>query len=140
MMRVVVDASVAVKWFVPEIHSDAAERLLDPSYSLSAPDLIVVEVGNTLWKKVRRGELTPDAASKILNVLEEIDIELAPSAGLVAPALGFATSLDRSVYDALYLTLAIAHDGVLVTADRKFHLAVSNSPLAGRIRWIEEDL
>jgi predicted nucleic acid-binding protein len=140
MTRVVVDASVAVKWFVPEIHSDAAERFLDPLYSLRAPDLIVAEVGNTLWKKVRRGELASDTAQKILSAFEKIDLELAPSAALVAPALGFATTFDRSVYDALYLSLAIAHDGVLVTADRKFHFAISNSALAPYIRWIEEDL
>jgi len=47
MKKFVVDASVAVKWFVPEIQSAAAERLLDPEIVLSAPDLILSELGNT---------------------------------------------------------------------------------------------
>ncbi|MEO8383259.1 MAG: type II toxin-antitoxin system VapC family toxin [Acidobacteriota bacterium] len=59
MMKVVVDASVAAKWFLPEIHSDAAARLLDPTIALYAPDLIVPEFGNILWKKIRRAEITP---------------------------------------------------------------------------------
>ena len=58
MKKVVVDASVAAKWFLPEIHSPAAERLLDPSIVLCAPDLIVPELGNIVWKKLRRNEIT----------------------------------------------------------------------------------
>lgn len=53
MKKVVVDASVVVKWFVPEIHSAPAARLLDSDVVLYAPDLIGSEVGNTLRKKVR---------------------------------------------------------------------------------------
>lgn len=48
MKKFVVDASVAIKWFVPEIHSDAAARLLDPEIYISAPDLIAPEFGNTI--------------------------------------------------------------------------------------------
>jgi predicted nucleic acid-binding protein len=43
MIKLVVDASVAAKWYVPEIHSDAAVRLLDPEIVLLAPDLIIPE-------------------------------------------------------------------------------------------------
>ena len=48
MKKVVIDASVAVKWFVPEIHSAAAARLLEPEIVLCAPDLIGPEFGNVL--------------------------------------------------------------------------------------------
>jgi predicted nucleic acid-binding protein len=44
----VVDASVALKWFLPEVHSDAAARLLREGYRLHAPDLIRAEFGNVL--------------------------------------------------------------------------------------------
>ena len=57
-MTFVVDASVAVKWLVNEQASEAAHRLLNSEERLVAPDFIVVEVGNVLWKKLRRGELT----------------------------------------------------------------------------------
>lgn len=51
-----------------------------------------------------------------------------------------ATSLERTLYDSLYLTLAIARGAVLVTADRKLHSAIANGPLAKFSRWIEESL
>ena len=51
----VVDASVVAKWFLPEPHKDNAERLLrdflSETVELMAPDLLVVEVGNLLWKR-----------------------------------------------------------------------------------------
>jgi len=58
--RYVVDASVGIKWFVPEIHSDAARRLLTEDSILLVPDLFFPEIGNILWKRVRRGEDTPE--------------------------------------------------------------------------------
>lgn len=140
MRKIVVDASVAVKWFLPEIHSDAAERMLTAASSLCAPDLIVSEIANTLWKRTRRGELAPQTASQILIAFRKVDIELVPSRDLVPAALMLATSLDRTVYDTLYLTLAIARGGVLVTADRKFHFAVTRSLVASSVQWIDEEL
>jgi predicted nucleic acid-binding protein len=57
----VIDASVVVKWHVTEIHSVEALRLLrDNAPALHAPDLVFPEVGNILWKKVRRGDLTDE--------------------------------------------------------------------------------
>ena len=57
----VVDASVVIKWHVAEVHSDAALRLLgDDVPALHVPDLVFPEVGNILWKKVRRGDLTEE--------------------------------------------------------------------------------
>lgn len=57
-MKVVVDASVAVKWYVQEEHSVNAERLLDGSFELNAPELICPEFGSIIWKKYRKGDLT----------------------------------------------------------------------------------
>lgn len=139
MTKVVVDASVAVKWFLPEIHSEAAERLLDPELSLCAPDLVLSEIANTLWKKTRRGEIAPQNTSEILIAFSRIPIELVSCGNLVPAALMLANSLDRTVYDTLYLTLAIARSGVFVTADRKFHFAVVQAGLAQYIRLIEEE-
>lgn len=140
MIKVVVDASVAIKWFVPEIHSLAAARLLDPAVYVLAPDLIGPEIGNTLWKKMRRAEITQAEASDILSAMETIEWEIYPSAVLLAPAFELATALDRTVYDSLYLALAVAHDCRLITADRKFHSAVSDSPFDSHIHWVEDAL
>ncbi len=139
MMKVVVDASVAAKWFLPEIHSDAAARLLDPAIVLYAPDLIVPEFGNILWKKVRRAEITPVEAGEILRAFGALPLELRPSSALLTPAFELAVELDRSVYDSLYLAVAVAEECAMVTADAKFHSVLAASPLARHVRWVEDE-
>lgn len=138
MRKVVVDASVVVKWFVPEIHSIAAARLLDPEIYLAAPDLLISEFGNILWKKVRRREITRDEASEVLSAFESIGVEVQPSRGLLHSAFQLAIALDRTVYDSLYLALAVALDCPLITADARFHSAVASSALGNHILWIED--
>jgi predicted nucleic acid-binding protein len=138
MTKVVVDASVAAKWFLPEIHSDAAARLLDPTIALYAPDLIVPEFGNILWKKIRRAEITAVEAGEILRAFEALPLELRPSSALLTPAFQLAVALDRSVYDSLYLAVAVAEECEMVTADAKFHAVLAASPLARHVRWVED--
>jgi predicted nucleic acid-binding protein len=139
MKKLVVDASVAIKWFVPEIHSAAADRMLDPELIISAPDLIGPELGNTIWKKVRRQEITAEEASEILAGFSSMDIEIYPSSLLLHSAFALALALDRTVYDCLYLALAVAQDCALVTADQRFHASVRESPLDSHIRWIADE-
>ncbi|WP_211175979.1 type II toxin-antitoxin system VapC family toxin [Brasilonema sp. UFV-L1] len=55
MSRYVVDANVAIKWFLPQVYADDARRLLTGNHSLLVPDLLFPEVGNILWKEVRFG-------------------------------------------------------------------------------------
>ncbi len=62
MSRYVLDASVAIKWFVPKIYSNAARQLLASDHSFLVPDFFFAEVGNVLWKRVRRGDDTADNA------------------------------------------------------------------------------
>ncbi|HXI14546.1 MAG TPA: type II toxin-antitoxin system VapC family toxin [Thermoanaerobaculia bacterium] len=138
MTKFVVDASVAMKWFIPEVHSAAAERLLHSRFDVSAPDLIRPEFGNVLWKKRRRGEINQKDALDILAGLESIGLEVHSSTALLVPAFEIATALDQTVYDSVYLALAVAQDCALITADRKFHSAVAASPLARNIRFVED--
>jgi predicted nucleic acid-binding protein len=65
----VVDASVVIKWFVPEIHSAAARRWLGASHDYVAPDLLFLEAGNAVWKKVRRKELDVTEARQLLKTV-----------------------------------------------------------------------
>lgn len=140
MTELVVDASVAIKWFAPEVHADAASRLLDGQTVLYAPDLIGPELGNILWKKIRRGEIAAAKAFEILRIFQTLGVEIYPSAVLLPSALDLSVRLDRTVYDCIYLALAIAQNCPLVTADRKFHSAVAASAHATHIRWVEEEL
>jgi len=113
--RLVIDASVAVKWVVPEPDSDRAEALLD--HALMAPDLLFAECANVLWKKVQRGELSKDEADIAAQTLEQADIAIASTRGHLASAMAIAVELDHPAYAAVYLSVAQAAELRLVTAD-----------------------
>ncbi len=133
----VVDASVVVKWYLPEVYADHARRLLDTDCRLLAPDLVFSEVGNILWKKTRLGELSPEETSTILEMVGAESLEIYPSWPLVLVALEIANNTQRSVYDSLYLALATSHNCPIVTADRKLCNALQGTPLAPYLLWIE---
>ena len=76
MSRLVVDSSIVIKWSVPEVHSADALRYLDPDLERDAPELLLAEVSNILWKKVGRGELTQAQAEKIAEDVEQADINI----------------------------------------------------------------
>lgn len=134
MTPVVVDASVALKWFVPEALAAEASRLLDGSFELWAPDLLVAECGNTVWKKVARGELAAAEARDVLAALSQVPLNVVPAFEVVQPALEIALALQRTVYDSLYVALAVARDCPLITADDRLVRALAGSALAGRAR------
>lgn len=118
MSRLVVDASVAVKWVVDEDGSDQAASLLVPG-NLAAPDLLVAECANILWKKVRRDELTVQHAELAARVLARADVELYPMRALLEPAAKLAIDLDHPAYDCIYLALAMVNGWRFVTADKR---------------------
>lgn len=123
-MRFVVDASVMVKWFVPEVHAEAARRLLREDFSLSSPDLVRAEVGNVLWKKWRRNQLTTEAVEEILRDLRSFTLAIENSGPLMGTAWDVARLYDRSFYDGLYVALAERAGCPLVTADRRLYNAL----------------
>ncbi|MFM6402358.1 type II toxin-antitoxin system VapC family toxin, partial [Planktothrix sp.] len=103
MSKFVVDANVAIKWVLPEIHSEIAQRLLDDTYELLVPDFFFSEIGNILWKRVRRGETTLELAQTDLTVLMTGDLQIYPSQSLMPTALEIAVRVDQAVYDCVYL-------------------------------------
>jgi predicted nucleic acid-binding protein len=122
---VVVDASVVIKWFLPEIHSEAAQRLLRQGNQYFAPDLLYAEIGNVVWKKVRRGELTEKHGRDLVENLHRIAIESVPTRTLIADAYSVALASRRTVYDALYITLAVRLNANLITADERLWNALA---------------
>jgi predicted nucleic acid-binding protein len=137
----IVDASVVIKWHVVETHTDAALRLLrDDVPALHVPDLMFPEVGNILWKKVRRGDLTEEEARRIGHLVAAAPLEVHPSAPLLEAALEIAVRTGRTVYDSLYVALAVRMDSRVVTADEKLYNALKDGPLGIRILWVEDDL
>jgi len=117
--RLVVDASVAVKWVVEEAGTEEALSLLERS-ALSAPDLLMAECANILWKKVRRGELTEQEAGLAGQLIQRADLDVQPTRPLMSRALDLAIALDHAAYDCIYLALAIENGWRFVTADERF--------------------
>ena len=119
MKTCVVDASIAVKWVVDEADTPAALRLR-AEHRLIAPDLLVPECANILWKKVRRGEMEAHAALLAARLLESADIELLASRPLLEAIARLAIELDHPAYDCLYLAMAVENACPFVTADESF--------------------
>jgi predicted nucleic acid-binding protein len=119
MTSLIVDASVAAKWFVQEPDSDAAKRAGEAVDSLIAPELILAEVANVLWKKAIKRSLEPDAAIAVIHDLPKFFTQLIPSAVLARRALEFACSLKHPVYDCFYLALAEREDAPILSADNR---------------------
>ena len=139
MNRFVVDASVAVKWYLPEKYGDCATRLCRSGTVLEAPDLLHSEIGNTLWKRVRRGELTRDEVAEIIVALSQMPIEIYPSRLLSAAALQIACEMDLTVYDSLYIATAMLTGSRLVTADRRVYETTRKAaPLKDQVLWVGE--
>jgi predicted nucleic acid-binding protein len=87
---------------------------------LIAPELLVAECANILWKKVQRQELTKDEALLAARLLEAADIEFLPTRSLLDAATQIAIDLNHAAYDCLYLALAAERDCRFVTADESF--------------------
>jgi predicted nucleic acid-binding protein len=124
----VVDASVAVKWFAPEVDSDLALRLQTASHRLHAPSLFDSEVANTIWKKLRRGELSSAQANAIIIQLPSVPVSRHADRPIIGAAFEIAEKTGRTVYDALYVALADHLGGQVVSADERFVNALSTTP------------
>ena len=132
-MTVVIDASVILKWVIPEADSEAADALL--ASELIAPSLWISESANALWRLTVQGTITKDVASKLLNALRDAPVTSVEPDGDIDSALALATDLNHPLYDCLYLALALRENTHVVTADKRFvALASKRAHLKGRVR------
>lgn len=134
----VVDASIVIKWFVPEVHSDAARRLLTATHQYLAPDLLFSETGNVIWKKVRRGQLTADEGRRLAADLSTIAVDTVSTRGLLNDAHALAIDTGVTVYDAMYLALAIRLKTQMITADDRLAERLAQHPMtAPHVRSVQ---
>jgi predicted nucleic acid-binding protein len=141
IVNVVVDASVAVKWFVPENHSAEALRFLNARFRRHVPVLLHSEFGQTIWKKVyQRKEIEAADGRSILRGLIVMALEVHAVTPLLEPAFDIALSTGRTVYDSIYLALATALDCKVVTADQKFYNALKGGPFNDHVFWVADPI
>jgi len=121
----VIDASVAVKWVITEDGSEAAVRLRS-AFSFVAPELLLPECANILWKKVQRRELEPNEATLAFRLIERSGIGFQTMQGLGDTATRLAIELGHPAYDCIYLALALRRNLRYVTADKRLLTTVSH--------------
>lgn len=117
-MSLVVDASVALKWFLSEEpHADQALAIVQDGATLIAPDFLIAEVCNAAWRSARLGRISQTQVGEIAASLPRFFDALVSATGLAPRAVAIAGQLDHPVYDCLYLALAEAEQADFVTAD-----------------------
>ncbi len=116
-MILVVDASVALKWVMPELGSANAAALRRQDADLVAPSLVIAEIGNALWKKVLRGEIERNDALPALRLAVLQFSAIIPLEDLADAALDAAIGLRQPIHACFYLVLAQREQAPLVTAD-----------------------
>ncbi len=137
-MKLIIDASVVVKWFVDEDDFELARLLVEPGVERIAPDLVIAETINVLQRKSRLGELSQEQALDAVQRLSFFFDELVSSAVLIEKGYQLSWLLDHSVYDCLYLALALeADDRKLVTSDNKFVSKAVKAGFGDRIWTLE---
>lgn len=127
----IIDASIGVKWLIPEEDSAQANALI--GNQIWVPSLFFSEVANAIWKKARQGEV------EIARLLPELPkfkliIQILDDAAYFERALKIGNELDHPVYDCLYLAAAESLGDILVTADKRFLRKVARSPYGGLVR------
>lgn len=137
-MSYVVDASVAVKWYLDEPLRDQANQLLQESGQLHAPELLVSEVANASWKRCMRGDIAQLQAWEITASILDSVLQFHPVSGLIKDALGIALTLNHPVYDCLYIACAGQTGSVLITADSQLCDAVAGTAFASRVQHLAD--
>jgi predicted nucleic acid-binding protein len=126
----VIDVSVAAKWSLrDETLVEEAVALLNShgrrEIELIVPDLFWAEFGNILWKAIRRSRCTPAGAEANIAAVKDLNLTTVPSSGLIEQAFKIATRFNRTVYDSLYVALAVESRAQLITADEKMANALA---------------
>ena len=118
MKTLVIDASIAIKWVIEEDGTPLALALRQKA-KLIAPDLLVPECANILWKKVQRNELVKEEALFAARLLQSAEVELLPMRSLFEATTRMSIEVDHPAYDCIYLALAIESSCQFVTADEQ---------------------
>jgi predicted nucleic acid-binding protein len=137
-MIVIVDASVAIKWAVDEDGHTDAVALIESGHEFLVPDFLLLEVGNALWKKVRRLEISSEQAVAALGAVSDTLSGLVHSWTLADRALAIGIEIDHPIYDCVYLAAAEEYGAKLVTADARLLRAAAQSSFADRITSLSE--
>jgi predicted nucleic acid-binding protein len=139
-VNLVIDASVVIKFYIPEILSEKSQEVLtraaDGELVLYAPDLLYPETGSILWKKQRLHELTPAEVYEIVNSITSLPIRIASAKQVMPLAVDIAMYSGITVYDAMYVAVAGIYETRMITADRKLTAALAKTEFKNYVQWL----
>jgi predicted nucleic acid-binding protein len=134
MRPVILDASAAAKWYTTEPGGEEAVALVRSGADLYAPDFFLIEMDNLFSKWMRRGDMSRAEAEEARENLAAQPVTYVGSAELRQHAWEIAAMTGRAMYDCLYVALAVALDGVMVTADARLAQGLMGTPFGEYIR------
>ena len=124
-----------MKWSVPESGTEAALALL--GLSLSAPDVLIAELGHVLTKKVQVRQVPAEiAAAAFIEIPSQL--LLVECRSLDRRAFQLTLELHHSIFDCYFLALAEAAGGELVTADEVFVRKLRKTQFGSFVRLLGE--
>ena len=124
----VVDACVAIKWFLPEKNYQKAGKILSSYNRMFAPDLFLVEMDSIITKKVRQRLIETEDAYRIYEEVRNIPIQIIPYSLIGKVAFDLSVALPITQYDACYLAVAIEFGEKVISADMRFVRGIMGTP------------
>ena len=142
MRDYIVDASVVAKWLLPEADHERAKMLIDAPFHLRAPDLITPELLSVLIKRIVRLQMTVQQCNEMLqrflNEYLDTRVRLIPSRLVAKNAFQIANKEKRSVYDSLYIALAVQAHCQLITADERLVAGIKDRRLKQHLIFLND--
>lgn len=136
----VLDASVVIKWFIPEGDRAAAMALRVSSARFAAPDLLFVELSNIVWKLVKRSEIEPEPAAAIIHAISTAPWLVHSNQSLARDATDLALASGVSASGASYVALAMRLNTRCITADRKLIERLRGTAATKHVKLLAETI
>jgi len=135
------EAGVSVKWFLPEPDADKAARLIDARFELHTPSYFFTEAASVLQRKVAVDRTLSEVEGlDAFRLLRTVPMTIHTTEALLEDAFRHGVRYRRPVYDSLYMVLAVALGGRVVTADRRLYNGVHGGPLDHVVLWVTDPL
>ena len=133
MRRLVIDANIAAKWYLPEADSQLAEQLFATKAEFHAPNFLAIEFANIYGKHSVAGRTSMDAWHAASSQLKKSILYWHSDDPLLDHALELAVTHKHPIFDCIYLALAVQIDGIVVTADQQFCSQFKSTKYADRV-------
>jgi len=137
LKRLVIDASVVLKWYLTdEEYGEKALNLLTKYISneldFLAPSLLEYEVVNGLIIAQKRGRIKEEKILLAIDGFMDLNIKLKDLSQLYPRVLYYCKIYNRSVYDASYLAIAESEGIAMITGDKRLYNAVKED-----LKWVK---